>query len=151
MDRHRLLVIAAASLLTLSDTAGAQLQCSPTPRDQEGPFYKPDAPRRQATGKGFVVTGAVRSAATCQGLKGARVEWWQAGPGGEYGDAHRGSLLTGDGGAYRFETDFPPAYGGRPSHIHFKAFAPGHRSLTTQLYPRQGQSAVTFDLVLVKE
>ena len=32
-----------------------------------------------------------------------------------------------------------------------KAEAKGHRQLTTQLYPTGGQSAVGFDLVLVKE
>jgi protocatechuate 3,4-dioxygenase beta subunit len=129
----------------------AQPKCAPTPRDMEGPFYKPGAPAREATGKGFIVSGAVRSAATCEGVKGARVEWWQANPKGEYDDAHRGMLVTAEGGAYRFETDFPPPYAGRPSHIHFKAFVPGYRPLTTQLYPKAGQSAITFDLVLVKE
>jgi protocatechuate 3,4-dioxygenase beta subunit len=35
--------------------------------------------------------------------------------------------------------------------VHFKVFAPGHRTLTTQLYPKAGQTQATFDLVLVKE
>jgi protocatechuate 3,4-dioxygenase beta subunit len=51
---------------------------------------------------------------------------------------------------YRFETDFPPGYFGRPPHIHFKIFAPGHRSLTTQVYPKKGQSTITFNFVLIK-
>ncbi|MBI4591292.1 MAG: hypothetical protein HY725_20880 [Candidatus Rokubacteria bacterium] len=38
-----------------------------------------------------------------------------------------------------------------PSHIHFKVSAPGHRALTTQLYPKAGQSPIAFDLVLVPE
>ena len=138
-------------VLLLAPAAWAQGTCPPTRADMEGPFYKPDAPRREATGKGFAVTGAVKSAGACAPLPGARVEWWQANPGGEYDDAHRGSLVAGEGGRYRFETDFPPPYSGRPSHIHFKAFAPGYRVLTTQLYPRAGQTAVTFDLVLIKE
>ena len=117
----------------------------------EGPFYTPNAPRREFTGRGFVIQGAVKSAASCAPVGGARVEWWQANPAGTYDDAHRGSLLTGSDGAYRFETDFPPPYSGRPSHVHFKVFAPGHRTLTTQLYPKAGQTQATFDLVLVKE
>jgi protocatechuate 3,4-dioxygenase beta subunit len=117
----------------------------------EGPFYKPNTPRREATGNGLLVSGVVRSGVTCAALTDARVEWWQANPRGEYDDAHRGSLISGAGGAYRFQTDFPPPYSGRPSHIHFKVFAPGHRTLTTQLYPKAGQTEVTFDLVLVKE
>ena len=98
-----------------------------------------------------MVQGVVRSASTCQPLPGARVEWWQANPSGQYDDAHRGTQVTGANGNYRFETDFPPPYAGRPSHVHFKASAAGHRALTTQLYPRAGQSQATFDLVLVKE
>jgi len=144
--------LVSALLLALTvATAGAQPKCAPTPRDAEGPFYKANAPVREATGKGMVVSGAVRSAATCEALKGARVEWWQANPKGDYDDAHRGTLITGAGGTYRFETDVPPPYFGRPPHIHFKAVAPGHRPLTTQLYPKAGQSEVAFDLVLVKE
>jgi protocatechuate 3,4-dioxygenase beta subunit len=125
--------------------------CAPTPSDMEGPFYKPGAPVRDATGKGLVVSGTVRSADTCQPIVGAHVEWWQADPQGRYDDAHRGSQVTGSGGTYRFDTDFPPPYAGRPSHIHFKAEAKGYRKLTTQLYPKGGQSAVGFDLVLAKE
>jgi protocatechuate 3,4-dioxygenase beta subunit len=132
-------------------SATAQSRCAPTTPDMEGPFYKPGAPVREATGKGLVVSGVVRSADTCEPIPGARVEWWQANPRGEYDDAHRGSQMTGEGGAYRFDTDSPPPYYGRPSHIHFKAEAKGYRKLTTQLYPTGGQSAVAFDLVLAKE
>jgi protocatechuate 3,4-dioxygenase beta subunit len=148
MKRRALL---ASGLLLLAPSAWAQGTCPPTRADMEGPFYKPGAPRREATGKGLAVAGAVKTAGSCAPLPGSRVEWWQANPRSEYDDAHRGSLISGDGGRYQFETDFPPPYSGRPSHIHFKAFAPGHRALTTQLYPRAGQTAVTFDLVLSKE
>ena len=143
--------VAFAIGLALSPVAGAQGPCPPTRSDMEGPFYTPNAPRRDSTGRGFVISGAVKSAASCAPIEGARVEWWQANPGGQYDDAHRGSLLAGTAGSYRIETDFPPPYSGRPSHVHFKVFAPGHRTLTTQLYPKAGQTQATFDLVLVKE
>ena len=138
-------------VLTIGASAPAQPRCVPTRPDMEGPFYKPGAPTRDSTGSGLVVQGVVRSAATCDPIKAARVEWWQANPRGEYDDAHRGMLVTGDTGAYRFDTDFPPPYSGRPSHVHIKAFAAGYRPLTTQLYPKGGQSMVAFDLVLAKE
>lgn len=137
--------------LALGPSALAQPPCAPTKADMEGPFYTPNAPRRESTGRGLVIGGAVKSATSCAALDGARVEWWQANPAGTYDDAHRGSLLAGKGGAYRIETDFPPPYSGRPSHVHFKVFAPGHRTLTTQLYPKAGQTQAAFDLVLVKE
>jgi protocatechuate 3,4-dioxygenase beta subunit len=140
-----------ALTLCVGSTAPAQPRCTPTPPDMEGPFYKANAPLREATGKGLAVSGVVRSAAGCEPITAARVEWWQANPRGEYDDAHRGSLVAGDNGAYRFDTDFPPPYYGRPSHIHFKAVAAGHRPLTTQLYLKGGERAVTFDLVLAKE
>ena len=137
--------------LLLGPSALAQPSCAPSKPDMEGPFYTPNAPRRESTGRGFVIAGAVKSAPSCAPLGGARVEWWQANPAGQYDDAHRGSLLAGKDGVYRFETDFPPPYSGRPPHVHFKVFAPGHRTLTTQLYPKAGQTQATFDLVLAKE
>jgi protocatechuate 3,4-dioxygenase beta subunit len=146
----RVALIGLGLVLALGAAAPAQSPCPPTRPDMEGPFYKPDAPRREATGKGLLVSGTVRSATDCQPIRGARVEWWQANPAGRYDDAHRGTQIAESGG-YRFETDFPPPYFGRPSHIHLKAFAPGHRPLTTQLYPKGGEREVAFDLVLVKE
>lgn len=131
--------------------AEAQAACGPTSPDSEGPFYKPGAPTRESTGRGFVVSGTVKTAGSCAPIAGARVEWWQANPRGTYDDEHRGTLLARSDGTYRFETDFPPAYFGRPPHIHFKVVAPGHRTLTTQLYPKPGQTEITFDLVVVKQ
>jgi len=142
-----------ALLLVLNSAplpATAQPACAPTAPDMEGPFYKPGAPMRESTGKGFVVSGTVKSAGSCAAIAGARVEWWQANPKGNYDDEHRSSLVTKNDGTYRFETDFPPAYFGRTPHIHFKVFAPGHRALTTQLYPKPGQNEITFDLVVSK-
>ncbi len=149
--KHGMALIGLLLTLAAGTPVPGQPRCAPTPPDMEGPFYKPGAPLRDATGKGLVVSGVVRSAGTCEPIGGARVEWWQANPRGEYDDAHRGSLVTGAGGAYRFDTDSPPPYYGRPSHIHFKAEAKGYRQLTTQLYPKGGQGAVAFDLVLAKE
>ena len=146
-------VVATVAAVALTATAPARAQgtCAPTPRDMEGPFYKPGAPVRAQTGTGLAVGGAVRSAGACAPIVGARVEWWQANPSGAYDDAHRGALVSGEGGRYHFVTDPPPPYSGRPSHVHIKVFASGHRTLTTQLYPRAGQTDITFDLVLIKE
>jgi len=129
----------------------AQGPCPPTPPDSEGPFYTPGAPERVQTGRGLVVRGIVRSTGTCAPIPGARIERWQANPEGTYDDAHRASMRSDSAGEYRFETDLPRRYFGRPPHIHFKVSAPAHRPLTTQLYLRPGQTDVTFDLVLVPE
>lgn len=145
-----IILLVALSLCLNHSTNAAQTRCPPTASDVEGPFYEPNAPLRESTGRGFTVSGNVKSAGSCAVIPGARVEWWQTNPQGRYDDEHRGAQLTSSDGGYRFETDFPPGYFGRPPHIHFKIFAPGHRSLTTQVYPKRGQSTITFDFVLIK-
>ena len=129
----------------------AQTNCLPTASDTEGPFYKPDVPTRNSTGRGLTVKGKVRSAGSCAVIPEARVEWWQANPSGRYDDAHRGAQITSSDGSYRFETDVPPAYYFRPPHIHFKIFAQGHKTLTTQVYPQEGKDSIEFDVILTKE
>ena len=122
--------------------------CTPTRADMLGPFYVPGAPPRERTGRGLVVTGVVRSAGSCRPLEGALIEWWSAGPTGDYDDAHRATQRSGADGRYRYETDAPGKYPGRPPHLHLRVTAPGHRTLVTQLYPAQGQTAIDADLVL---
>ncbi len=125
--------------------------CPPTTPDMLGPFYKPDAPARAVTGQGLVVSGTVRSARGCGPLPGARLEWWSADGRGAYQDELRATQRTAGDGAYRYETIAPGRYPGRPPHLHVKVSAPGHRTLVTQVYPRDGQRAIATDFVLVAE
>ena len=141
-------------ILALGLPAGVVAQsaaCTPTKADMLGPFYKPDAPERAVTGRGLVVQGAVRSANGCTALPGARLEWWSANGRGEYQDELRATQRTERDGTFRYETVAPGRYPGRPPHLHVKVSAPGHRTLVTQLYPRDGQSAIATDFVLVAE
>lgn len=126
----------------------AEAPCTPTRADSEGPFYVPGAPLTTSTGSGLTVAGRVLGAPDCRPVPGARVEWWQTDRSGRYGDEHRGSQAADSDGNYRFTTDFPGEYPGRPPHIHFKASAPGYRPLTTQLYLRGGEREVYFPIVL---
>ena len=119
----------------------------PTQADQLGPFYEPDAPRRQSVGRGYVLSGAVLATDDCRPLEGARLELWLANEQGEYDDAHRATLETGAGGRYRFESNRPPPYGGRPAHIHLRVTPPGGEAFVTQHYPQGGERA-SFDLVV---
>jgi protocatechuate 3,4-dioxygenase beta subunit len=128
----------------------AEGACTPTRPDTEGPFYKASALLRSKTGTGLIIEGTVKSSGTCEPIADARIEWWQTNPEGRYDDDHRGAWLTDNKGQYRIETDFPPPYSGRPSHVHFKVFAPGHRTLTTQVYPGKGQDILKFDFILIK-
>jgi len=134
--------------VTAAALAGER-SCTPTPSDAEGPFYKPNAPARASIGRGLVVAGVVRSVGNCAPIPNAQIEWWQANPQGQYDDAHRAIQAADGEGRYRFETSFPPAYFGRPPHIHVKVLAPGHRPLTTQIYPKGGQTEIAFDFVVL--
>ena len=125
--------------------------CSPTPWDEIGPFYRPNAPERTRIGTGYLLSGTVRSASDCRPLHNVRIEIWQVGPDGTYDDAHRATLFSDHAGRYRLETSYPPPYGPRPSHIHILVDAKGFEGLITQHYPKKGKKRATFDLVLEPE
>lgn len=127
------------------------VECSPTPWDEIGPFYRPNAPVRSSIGKGYLLSGTVRSAGDCRPLRNVRIEMWQAGPDGTYNDAHRATLFSDHAGRYRLQTSAPPPYGRRPSHIHILVDAKGFEGLITQHYPEKGKKRATFDLVLEPE
>lgn len=147
-----LLLAAGVALLGVAPAARSQpSSCAPTRSDWEGPFYEPNAPVRAVIGRGLVIAGTVRSTRGCAPLPQAQLEWWLANPRGEYDTAHRARMEADGTGGYRFETDFPGKYPGRPLHIHVKVLAPGHRPLTTQIYPTPGQSRASVDFVLVPE
>jgi protocatechuate 3,4-dioxygenase beta subunit len=128
--------------------AASQWQCNPTPSDALGPFYQADAPVRASVGKGYLLTGVVKSARDCAPIGGARIEFWLAGPSGDYDNDHRATVVADQAGAYRFESNYPPQYSSRPPHIHLRISAPGFKTLVTQHYPQKGKNEATFDLVL---
>jgi protocatechuate 3,4-dioxygenase beta subunit len=114
----------------------------PTPRQMEGPFFKPRSPRRTSLldagvrGTQCVISGLVLSTA-CQPVSGAVLDFWQCDEAGSYdntGNRLRGHQFTDGTGRYRLETIVPGLYPGRTRHIHVKVQAPGRPALTTQLY-----------------
>ncbi|MDJ0803487.1 MAG: hypothetical protein QNI89_17370 [Desulfobacterales bacterium] len=127
----------------------ADHQCPPTAPDMQGPFYKPGAPLRDTVGKGYLLTGTVKSAADCDAIAKAAIEFWMASPEGEYDDAHRATVVSDDSGNYRFESHPPPAYAFRPPHIHLRVTAAGFKTLVTQHYPQANKAEASFDIVLV--
>jgi protocatechuate 3,4-dioxygenase beta subunit len=129
-------------------SADEPANCEPTPPDMLGPYYEPDAPVRASVGSGYVLSGTVLAAGGCEPIPDARIEFWLANPEGEYDDAHRATVPAGGGGKYRFESNVPVSYGGRPPHIHIRVTAPGYRELVTQHYPEEGQTEANFDLIL---
>jgi protocatechuate 3,4-dioxygenase beta subunit len=125
--------------------------CNPTQPDMLGPFYEPGAPVRTSVGSGYVLSGAVLAAQECKPIPNARIEFWLANPSGDYDDAHRATVLAGQRGEYRFQSNVPVSYGGRPPHIHVRVAAPGYEELITQHYPERGQRKANFDLILVAQ
>jgi protocatechuate 3,4-dioxygenase beta subunit len=141
-----LLAVLGLGGTTVSGAAPAQ--CRATAPDSLGPFYEPGAPVRTRVGTGYVLRGRVLSAATCRPIRRARIEFWLVNPQGEYDDAHRATVRAGRNGSYRFQSNKPVGYGGRPPHIHIRVAARGYRVLVTQHYPRGSRTTATFDLVL---
>jgi catechol 1,2-dioxygenase len=126
-------------------------KCKPTQPDMLGPFYEPGAPVRTSVGSGYVLSGTVLAAEECKSIPNARIEFWLANNRGDYDDAHRATVIAGQRGGYRFESNVPVSYGGRPPHIYVRVTAPGSEELVTPRYPQRGQRKANFDLLLLAE
>ena len=120
--------------------------CETTADNIEGPFYKPGAPHRatlataKEPGERLVLGGTVRTT-RCEPLANATLDVWHADARGAYdndGWGHRGRMTTDKLGRWRLESIVPGRYLNgrryRPTHVHVKLRAAGHRELTTQLY-----------------
>jgi protocatechuate 3,4-dioxygenase beta subunit len=119
-----------------------------TTDDILGPFYKSGAPMQEniiplsgTTADALIVRGQALSNCNTP-VKDAVVEIWNANEKGEYDTSSefkfRGKYQTSDDGNYQFKTIVPGKYLNgntyRPSHIHFRITAPGHRELISQIY-----------------
>jgi protocatechuate 3,4-dioxygenase beta subunit len=113
-----------------------------TPRQTEGPFFKPSSPLRSdlrepgMQGSIVELSGLVLTR-SCRPVAGALVDLWHADSQGNYdmrGNRCRGHQVTDAEGRYRFTTIMPALYSGRARHFHVKVQAPRQRILTTQLY-----------------
>ena len=144
-----LLLLAGVWLGSAHPLRAADYECPPTAPDMKGPFYKPDAPLRTSVGKGYVLTGTVKSAADCAPIPKAAIEFWLANPEGAYDDKSRATVIADGAGGYRFESHRPSDYGFRPSHIHLRIAAQGFRILVTQHYLEKGTTKARFDIVLI--
>jgi protocatechuate 3,4-dioxygenase beta subunit len=114
----------------------------PTPRQTEGPFYKPRSPERAdliepgMKGRPIELTGFVLDPA-CKPMAHALLDLWQADDAGDYdntGFRLRGHQYADAQGHYRFRTIVPAVYPGRTRHFHLKVQPATGKLLTTQLY-----------------
>ena len=141
--------ISAQTQTSSSQSTNPGTECDPTPADYLGPFYEANAPVRSRVGEGYQLTGMVMSSADCAPIAKAAIELWLTGPDGSYDDDHRATIFSNESGQYRFESNFPPGYSGRPPHIHIRVSANGFKTLATQHYPEDDQKTGEFDLILV--
>ncbi|MFC9063068.1 carbohydrate-binding protein [Streptomyces sp. NPDC057074] len=145
---------------TLTPTPYCDDGDDPTPDQMEGPYFKPNSPRRTSlvtpgtVGTPLTVAGYVFGR-NCAPLPGVLLDFWQADNAGAYdmaGYAFRGHQFTDATGAFTLRTIVPGLYPGRTRHLHVKAQAPGRPVLTTQLYfpgePRNATDAL-FDPALL--
>jgi protocatechuate 3,4-dioxygenase beta subunit len=152
-DIRRRRLLAAASLAPLIVAGGglaptAALAATPpcgneaTPPQTEGPFFKPDSPRRNSLidpemrGERLSITGRVLTT-SCQPVGGALIDFWHCDASGHYdnrGYRFRGHQFSDAQGGFSLETLVPGVYPGRTRHIHVILQAPNQRALTTQLY-----------------
>ncbi|WP_069160352.1 dioxygenase family protein [Nocardia altamirensis] len=129
---------------------------APTIAQTEGPYFKPNSPRRSdlvipgAPGTLLTVSGYVFSR-SCRPVDKALLDFWQADDAGAYdnsGYKWRGHQFTDANGRFSLSTIVPGLYPGRTRHIHVKVQAPNQRVLTTQLYfpnePRNNTDSI-FD------
>ena len=152
----RKLVIFSLVILTLGISAvissppeAVTYRCEPTPEDEMGPFYRPDATLRNKVGTGYLLQGMVKSARDCSSIPQAKIELWMTGPEGRYGDKWRATLYSARNGTYYFETHAATDFGSRPPHIHIRVTAPDFAPLVTQHYPLKDAGEGLFDLVLI--
>ena len=146
------------SAQALQPTPSCPDGAEPTPRQTEGPYFKPASPERASllepgmNGVRIVVTGVVRLA-SCQPVPRALIDVWHADDRGDYDNAGyrlRGHQFTDDQGRYRLETIVPGVYPGRTRHFHLKVQAPRGPVLTTQLY-FPGEAANASDPIFKRE
>ncbi|MFC7601050.1 carbohydrate-binding protein [Streptosporangium amethystogenes subsp. fukuiense] len=132
----------------------------PTIAQTEGPYFKPNSPRRTSLagpgtpGVPLTVSGYVFGR-SCQPIANALLDFWQADTNGAYdnsGFGFRGHQFSDAQGAFKLTTIVPGLYPGRTRHIHVKVQAPNRPVLTTQLYfpnePRNNTDTI-FDPSLV--
>jgi protocatechuate 3,4-dioxygenase beta subunit len=115
--------------------------------------YLPGSPVRSVSGHGHVISGFVRSSTTCKPIARAKLEFFHAGPDGEYSDgfsswAGRATVFTKADGSYRFESRYPTNSANLRPHIHFRISAPGYRTANASYFARPGEPSARVMLVL---
>lgn len=131
-----------AQVSELPPTPACESGSEPTPRQTEGPFFRPNSPQRSdltadaGSRQRFSLRGFVLDT-RCRAIPEAMVEIWHADERGEYdnsGYRWRAHQFTDEAGRWGFDTILTQHYSFRTAHYHFRVQRPGGAVLTTQLY-----------------
>ncbi len=129
----------------LADLFDDTSSCTLTPELTEGPFYfdvdsiRSDI-REDRQGVTLRLAIRVRDAESCEPIRSAVVDIWQADAEGQYSGFEdnetylRGAQVTNSAGIVEFVTIYPGWYQGRTVHIHAKVHLDKQTVLTTQLF-----------------
>jgi protocatechuate 3,4-dioxygenase beta subunit len=148
------LVVVAATVLAAAVHPAVAKTCrqnaiNETPNDS----YLPGSPVRTVAGRGHVLRGVVRSTSTCRTIARAKLEFFQAGPDGNYSDgvnswAGRATVFTKADGGYRFESRYPSNSAGVRPHIHFRVSAPGFETMHRTYFVQAAKRSVVIEVRL---
>lgn len=161
------LVVAAISLATSgSSGAGASASGEPPPgRDpvtdadadaagceptESNPgtdrYYIPNAPQTKSLGRGFVISGTVRSSEDCAPQEDVRVQIWLSDDSGDETE-NRASVVTDARGRYRIEAG-PPQYEFGEPHVHLIYDDDAYRRVLVErdVDPSAGRSVIDLTL-----
>lgn len=156
MNRKKFITTSALAAISISacgnikkiDENSFNSNCATT-NDILGPFYRPNAPKRQdlttnnIAGSKIDLKGIVYGSDCKTPLKNALVEIWQCDVEGNYDNTSqefklRGSWNTNENGEYSFKTILPGKYLNgklyRPAHIHFRVTEQNSKELISQIY-----------------
>ncbi len=130
--------------------------CTLTPELTEGPFYfdvdsiRSDI-REDRQGVTLRLAIRVRDAESCEPIRSAVVDIWQADAEGQYSGFEdnetylRGAQVTNSAGIAEFVTIYPGWYQGRTVHIHAKVHLDKQTVLTTQLFFDEKTQRAVYD------
>lgn len=130
---------------SLPDQEPHRQAATPAPLPASGQIPTPGG---AAAGQGYILSGTVRAAASHLPVRQARIEVWEPGAKGQYGNAPRTTVWSEESGKYRLEGICPPQDPAGATAICLRVSAPGFKTLETEYHPGAGPAAPDFDLVL---